>query len=1272
MEPGDLIGGRFAVEALAGEGGMGRVFRATDRLSGAIVAVKVLRDSTVSRGDADRFEREAELLADLAHPSIVRYVAHGTSQQGERYLAMEWLVGETLEERIARGLTLNDALTILRQAAIGLGSTHRKGIVHRDIKPSNLFLVEKRSNDLRLIDFGIARIRRGAHTQIGAPMGTPSYMAPEQARGDAAISAAADVFSLGCVLFECLAGQPPFVGDHPLEVMSKILLERAPSVRTLNKAVAADLEALVRTMLAKEPGERPADGDAVLRALDALGTMPGAESLLPGRTSERPELTMGEQKWLSMALLAPGAARADDATMVGDGTNANLARAVAMLGCNIVSLANGSVVVVSAHPGSAADQAERVARATIAALATQSEYVAAVVTGRARISGRLPSGEVVKRAVELLRSPTQGRIRLDTSTANLLSARFVVEDESGTPVLQSERDAASIGKTSHPIFGRDAEIALLDAILGECIEEPRVHAVVLTGPPGSGKSRLKDELLRRATTRGARVWQARGEPIRAGSSLALLAQLVSAGLELIGLDPAAVRERLSARLGKRLSRSDSERDAEFLAELLHATTGAASVQLQVARRNPLLMGDQIRQAWEELVCAVCSEGPLIVVLEDLQWGDLPTVSFVDSLLRSASDLPLLVIGIGRPEIVDTFPDLWTSHDVKRVPLAPLSARASQKFARSLLGDTLPDTVVATIVERGQGNPFLLEELGRAMTEGRGDTVPESVLAMAHARLSSLDGAARRVLRAASVFGRQFWTGGVSALLGGEARTGTLEWLPLLLAKDLIFRRTPSRFAGEDEYVFRQALLGDAAYAALTDEDRVLGHRLAAEWLERIGENDPLVLAEHYARGEQPERAASHFASAALLSLTGHDFQAAVTKARAGLKGGPNGHLHLVLAEALRWMGCFAEAQLHAEEAVALLTAGSALYFQACEERSTIAVRLGRFEQAASWATQALAVEVDRSSIDVVSAYVRCLCAASRASFQAGAYPLAEELMVVVLDLVAHADPSARAEAHRLEGARARHNGDLAQDARSYALALDAFREAGDARNACNAHVSLGFAFVELGQIERARSVLEEALASAERLRLPAVATRARQNLGLVLGWCGDLTTARALLTQVTKESSDQTNVRFEGWTRIYLSNTLLALGDADAALAEATIAEALLASTPPALAGALAARARALVCGDRVSDALPVAEQAMQILTSLGAIEEFETLVRLAWVESLLRGGRLAEGQAALAEAQRRILARADAISDPALRRSFLERVPENVAIFSPPQEVAR
>lgn len=212
--PGTLVGDRFEIERLAGAGGMGDVYRALDRRTGAAVALKFLRQ--VGKGYVTRFEREARALAQLTHPGIVRYVAHG--REPAFFLAMEWLEGEDLARRLARGpLSVGQTLIVARGIADALSAAHARGIVHRDIKPSNVFLCGGRLEEVKLLDFGVAQLDKStlALTGTGQLIGTLGYMAPEQAMSGRDMTPAADVFSLGCVLFECVAGRGPFAGSSP-------------------------------------------------------------------------------------------------------------------------------------------------------------------------------------------------------------------------------------------------------------------------------------------------------------------------------------------------------------------------------------------------------------------------------------------------------------------------------------------------------------------------------------------------------------------------------------------------------------------------------------------------------------------------------------------------------------------------------------------------------------------------------------------------------------------------------------------------------------------------------------------------------------------------------------------------------------------------------------------------------------------------------------------------------------------------------------------------
>jgi hypothetical protein len=262
--------GRYALLQRAGAGGMGIVYRATD--GERDVALKLLERP--GRAAERRFAREAELLARLEHPGIVKYLEHGTTPDGAPYLVMEWLEGCDLATHIrAQRLTVPQGLALTLAAARALAVAHESGVIHRDLKPSNLYLVNADLQQLKVIDFGIARDLAGEHalTSTGDWLGTPAYMAPEQLRG--AHDARTDVYGLGATLYECLAGQPPFVGE-PGGILSAVLTETPVGLAARVQGIPPEVDALVSRMLAKDPAERPKDLGALALEIAALMGQP--------------------------------------------------------------------------------------------------------------------------------------------------------------------------------------------------------------------------------------------------------------------------------------------------------------------------------------------------------------------------------------------------------------------------------------------------------------------------------------------------------------------------------------------------------------------------------------------------------------------------------------------------------------------------------------------------------------------------------------------------------------------------------------------------------------------------------------------------------------------------------------------------------------------------------------------------------------------------------------------------------------------------------------
>ncbi|WP_437760788.1 protein kinase domain-containing protein [Sorangium sp. So ce1389] len=777
MRAGEIVGDRFEIECLAGSGGMGDVYRARDRWSGATVAVKILRGS--GELESGRFEREVRTLSALQHPGIVRYIADGVTGSQQMYLAMEWLSGETLSQRLSRAeLTHAESMALGVRAAAALGAVHREGVVHRDLKPSNIFLAGGAVEGVTLIDFGIARAVGVDQrlTATGAMLGTPAFMAPEQVRGEPDIDTRADVFSLGCVLYKCLTGRAPFQGSDPLSVALKIVLEEPPRLRELRPELPAALEALIARMISKARDRRPDDGDAVAAELAAL-----SESVLdwigaPSSGARSREITSSERKVVSLILARDAsveAALARPAQGVAQEMDrrARALRAVAeRYRGQLEILADQSPVIVLSSAEAPTDLAARAARCALSLRAVLGGAPVALVSGRAEIGPRAPVGELIDRAVVMTsagRAPAGAApIRVDEVTAGLLGGRFDVAPDGPWQRLHGERDdhldapPLLLGKRTACV-GREPELALLETAFSQCVEESLASAAVVIGPAGSGKSRLRYELLQRLRARGegAQIWIGRGDPMRAGSAFGLLAQALRRAIGLVDGEPLeARRQKLRARVAQRGDEGGA-RVAAFLGELVGARfSDDEDVQLRAARRNPVLMNDQLRAAWEGLLRAECARGPVILVLEDLQWGDLPTVRLVDGALRNLRDLPLFVAGFGRPEVRETFRDLWMTRDALEVRLTGLTRRASERLVRQALGEDASDELVKTLVDRADGNPFYLEEQLRAVAGGKGAGVPETVLVMVQARLEALELDLRRALRAASVFGDTFCKG----------------------------------------------------------------------------------------------------------------------------------------------------------------------------------------------------------------------------------------------------------------------------------------------------------------------------------------------------------------------------------------------------------------------------------------------------------------------------------------------------------------------------------
>ena len=254
---------RYEIISVLGRGGMGIVYRASDRKGGNDVALKVLGAKHATADNQLRFEREARAISRLDHPGCVKILGHGRDPR--RFIVMELIEGPTLFATLRKGpLSAPRALGIARQLLEALAHAHAHGVLHRDIKPENVMLAGDRSV---LIDFGLASVQdEAAVTATGMCMGSPSYLAPERLLGRA-YDARADLYAVGVLLYEMLAGVRPFRGDSPEEIMRSALHRPAPPLRAIARDISPPLDAVVTRALAKDPSRRFNDASEMLAAL---------------------------------------------------------------------------------------------------------------------------------------------------------------------------------------------------------------------------------------------------------------------------------------------------------------------------------------------------------------------------------------------------------------------------------------------------------------------------------------------------------------------------------------------------------------------------------------------------------------------------------------------------------------------------------------------------------------------------------------------------------------------------------------------------------------------------------------------------------------------------------------------------------------------------------------------------------------------------------------------------------------------------------------------
>jgi tetratricopeptide (TPR) repeat protein len=1174
---------------------------------------------------------------------------------------------------------------LLDRIASALGAAHERGIVHRDLKPSNVFLRGGLVEDAVLLDFGIARIASrtlGASlTATDAVIGTPNYMSPEQARGDRDIGPAADLFSLGSLFFECLTGRPPFAADRAMAVLAKIVFEEAPRLSNVWREAPAPLDDLVARLLSKDPAARPASAAALREALAALGSL----SFGTGPTNAQPSALSGpEHQILSVVLAAP-------ASSAGPGLSsehfAALRAALARHDSRIEPLADGSIVITfgQTERAAATDRAAQAARCALLIKEQVPEARVAIATGRGVLQGGTTGGSALDRAAELLDATPHDRaapdpdppIWIDEVTAGLIEASFALRDAGGrrrqllAELVGLDPTRPLLGKPT-PYVGRELDLSALLAAFTSAIEEPGARVVVVRAPPGMGKSRLRHEFLRRAAAQAPDiiVLIVRCDLMSAGSSHGLLGRMVCqlAGA-LEGTPPDEIRQRLVAWANERLPAADAPRVAAFLGELCGAPFPDEHPALHSARQDAGLMAEQITAAFTTILRVECTERPLLLFLEDLHWGDKPTVRAVGAALRELAALPFFVLALARPEIDDLFPRLWEEHGPTNLTLRALGRRACERLCRDVLGPSVPQATLDRIIEQSGGNALFLEELIRAVADGKGETLPESVLAMLQARLMRLAPEARRVLRAASVFGETFWCGGICALLGHASSEGVDAWLAALIEAELVVRDRESGDASELAYRFRHALMRDAAYSMLVEGDRTAAHRAAGSFLEATGEHDPMILAQHFALGQDGARAGAHYARAAEQAQTRGDASAVIARAEMAVAQDVPEHVRArmlaLIAEELGWKEDFKSAGAVAAEVLRLSPPGSVPWATAIAPLTFSLLLRGQRGAADEILDQVCAIVPERAALAKVAFG---LIGGVLWSYLDGDPRWSTRLLArqrELVDPIAHEEPLAHAWRCLTHACH-----DMISDA-GPASALRLARQGWKCFHAIHHHrgelltqVYIGKSLWMMGQFEEADHALQSTVVAGVNYGPFEIDRRSCLVDVLIARGRADEAARSAEASLATLERRDEVEIIGEGAVRVSYATALCALGALDRAEEEARAACDLLRLAAGVRLSALAALAAVLLRRGRAEEALRCATEAAEGHTSRRFHGPRHAQAHLIRAEALLALGDPGGARAAITAAREVLQERTSRIDDPELRRSFLYRIADHARVL--------
>jgi TOMM system kinase/cyclase fusion protein len=899
-----------------GEGANGCIYKATQQSTGQIVALKTIKFSEVvteqkRKSQIARFEREARLCAGINHPNIVKILDKGVTAANEPFAVFEYVSGITLKEYILqhKGLSIQETGQLMGQVLDALVSTHKIGIVHRDLTPNNIMVSDLRTKKhVKILDFGIGAFTHDGiltnlhnNSLLNDFQGTPAYCAPEQLRGEPP-TVKSDFYAWGLIFIECLTGKsavsapsiteiieiqlssaevfiPSVIATHPLGKLLRNVLDKKQEKRPENamelyeKLSAIDLSSLIGKI------------DNSIIAMDTDYTV-GNSVRLGSASNSQKQLTV---VCLKLSLSVPKDSKLEMETMD------NLQRdhldrckeTVKKFGGFVVGSLINNLIVYFGYPMS--DDADA-RKAGLMALELISEgnkrnsllfeqYQVNMATGISIHTGtilmqpsRIPEGIVPNTALNILNVTSPGEVIVSATSKKLLepflefevAQKFLFSNE--PEYIQTFR---LIGEQQDGIFssqkawrrnrefiGRNDERDYILSIWN-CVLEGNGSTIVLSGQAGIGKSRLIYEIQKEIQATGQNVVQEyRFVPEHQNNALY---PFFAPFRDYVGITEAENIETVIRRLETILTNAGCN-----LKESLPLLCLWMSVPLPqgyvLQETNAAIQKKILFHTLKNCLLCVEKHTPQFIIVEDLHWADPISMEFVNYILEDIHQQKYLLMMTSRSEFIYN----RTSGYIKQMELQPLTDTFAHHLIINILGGkAIAPSVLDYICKRSDRIPFFIEELTVMLLEQRylipegdfytlvGDikekTVPVTLQALLNARLDKL-GLAKETAQLASAIGREF-SYDLLAKASMKSENRVQSDLNLMMDADIVYKH--SLISGE-HYVFRHALIQDAAYGSLTSTSKIKVHLRIAEIIEA-----ELLTKDYINSIDQLERLSDH-------------------------------------------------------------------------------------------------------------------------------------------------------------------------------------------------------------------------------------------------------------------------------------------------------------------------------------------------------------------------------------------------------------------------------